>query len=97
MPRFAVTSTSAVRAVGPLSTVTAMPGIAAPAVGELVVTALPGHVAASTGPPGAIASTVRQRLSMWAVLPAAPLIRHDAAIVWVPGPSGMTAVAARVS
>src|SRR5436305_1073404 len=108
----ALTCTSATLTEPPL-TVVASPGTArAPAgaglgtgaigVGEAVVAWPPAQAApTTTGSAGlglrVALCTVRQRLSMTAVLPAAPLTRQKAATVWVPAPSGMTAVTARPS
>src|SRR5947209_1156898 len=99
MPRLALTSTSAWRALVPPFTVTARPGMGPAAVGDAVAIAL--AAAATTGPAaGGLASTlrtVRQRLSRYAVLPDTPLTRQLGVIVCGPGPSGITAVTARVS
>src|SRR5262245_46367125 len=101
-PRLALRLTSAWRELFPLFTVTARPGIGWNPLGELYVIEVPVHVAAATtglasGGPATAFFTIRQRLSMWASLPAAPLTRQNAAMLCDPGPSGMTAVTARVS
>src|SRR5437879_2829007 len=102
MPAFALTTTRALRALVPLFTVTARPGIALAGFASVVLALSQAQLAlAMTGSDVdwsvATLSTLMQRwlLLAFSLFPYTTLFRS--VIVCVPAASGMTAVAARAS
>src|SRR5438045_3022418 len=102
MPALALTTTRALRALVPLFTVTARPGIALAGFGAAVLAvskAQPARPVIGSDGDWSVAtlSTLMQRWLMMAFLPESPLTRQKGVIVCVPAASVMTAVAARAS